>query len=69
MDLTEDERLELRAIRARRRSRYVGKLSLEQREELIRRYMAGETMAALAKRFGVKPPTVCYHLDRATGER
>ena len=40
---------------------------MEQREDLIDRYVAGESVGELARRFGIRRQTVAYHLDRAAG--
>lgn len=48
------------------RSRATGrKLTPEQRTQLVKDFIAEDlSMAALAKRYGVTPQTVAYHLQR-----
>ena len=42
-----------------------GKLTEDQRQEIVRLYSEGEQIGALARRFGVRRQTVAYHLDKA----
>ena len=66
MALTEEERATIRARREADRERYrPGKLSEEQRREMVHRYCEGERIGELARRFGVRRQTVSYHLDKA----
>ena len=45
------------------------KLSAAEKEQLVDGYLEGETVKALAGRFGIARQTVLYHLDRAAGDR
>ncbi len=70
MALTEEERTKAKAFRNANRKRYQSwKLSTDQKEELVRRFCAGETVSELARAFSIQPDTVTYHIDRAIGGR
>jgi len=62
--LTNDEILRLKErLDGRRRP---GKLSLVDREALLRCYISGATMTDIGIMFGVSQQTVSYHVRRAT---
>lgn len=65
--LTSEERAELRErIKARSHGGYrPNKLTLGQREALVRSFLEGESPVALARRYGITRQTVDYHLKRA----
>lgn len=63
--LTESERTKLQARRAGILHHRPGKLTDESKLALLREYIEGATMAILARRYGVTPQTVAYHIDRA----
>jgi len=70
MPLTEEEKSRVRAMRDKNRKRYHSwKLSAAQKEDLVRRFCAGEGVLDLARQFGIHPVTVTYHIDRAAGDR
>jgi transposase-like protein len=70
MPLTEDEKARLRERREQgRKMKPAWKLSAVEKEQLVDGYLEGETVKALAGRFGIARQTVLYHLDRAAGDR
>ena len=69
MALTEEGRALIRETRDRNREIYgPGKLSTEQREQLLDLYVDGVKISELAKRFGVTRQTIAYHIYKAADE-